>query len=101
MLKEKYLFETGIRNLLDDVEFMLDRKTSVYWKTCWAVVTPLILIVIDLLLHGGYFITFDLQRKGLSNFSACRRHSATLFQRFPNTIVDDRGDDQEQTFASA
>lgn len=46
MLKEKYLFETGIRNLLDDVEFMLDRKTSVYWKTCWAVVTPLILIVI-------------------------------------------------------
>ncbi|CAK9801909.1 Sodium-dependent nutrient amino acid transporter 1 [Anthophora plagiata] len=36
----------GIENLLDDVEFMLNRKPSSYWRICWFLVTPLILLVI-------------------------------------------------------
>ncbi|XP_071869904.1 sodium-dependent nutrient amino acid transporter 1 [Bombus fervidus] len=36
----------GIENFLDDIEFMLDRKTSSYWRICWFLLTPLILILI-------------------------------------------------------
>ncbi|XP_076240956.1 sodium-dependent nutrient amino acid transporter 1 [Calliopsis andreniformis] len=36
----------GIKNFLNDIEFMLGRKTSIYWTICWVFVTPLILIVI-------------------------------------------------------
>ncbi|XP_029037394.2 sodium-dependent nutrient amino acid transporter 1-like [Osmia bicornis bicornis] len=36
----------GIENLLDDIEFMLNRKMSCYWRICWFIVTPLILICI-------------------------------------------------------
>ncbi|XP_076183506.1 sodium-dependent nutrient amino acid transporter 1 [Ptiloglossa arizonensis] len=38
----------GIENLVDDVEFMLDRKTTSYWRICWFIVTPLILIIVFL-----------------------------------------------------
>ncbi|KAK1129888.1 hypothetical protein K0M31_019591 [Melipona bicolor] len=36
----------GIENFLDDVEFMLNKKTSSYWRICWFLITPLILITI-------------------------------------------------------
>ncbi|XP_043514894.1 sodium-dependent nutrient amino acid transporter 1-like isoform X1 [Frieseomelitta varia] len=36
----------GIENFLDDIEFMLDRKTSSFWRICWFLITPLILITI-------------------------------------------------------
>ncbi|XP_011158501.1 sodium-dependent nutrient amino acid transporter 1 [Solenopsis invicta] len=36
----------GLENFLDDFEFMLDRKPSIYWRICWFIVTPLILITI-------------------------------------------------------
>ncbi|XP_024888987.1 sodium-dependent nutrient amino acid transporter 1-like [Temnothorax curvispinosus] len=36
----------GLENFLEDFEFMLDRKPSVYWRICWFIVTPLILITI-------------------------------------------------------
>ncbi|XP_015434042.1 PREDICTED: sodium-dependent nutrient amino acid transporter 1-like [Dufourea novaeangliae] len=36
----------GIENFIDDLEFMLGRGTSSYWRICWFLVTPLILIVI-------------------------------------------------------
>ncbi|XP_011193333.1 sodium-dependent nutrient amino acid transporter 1 isoform X1 [Zeugodacus cucurbitae] len=36
----------GLRNFCDDVEFMTNRKVSVYWRLCWAVITPLLLAVI-------------------------------------------------------
>ncbi|XP_012538369.1 sodium-dependent nutrient amino acid transporter 1 isoform X2 [Monomorium pharaonis] len=36
----------GLENFLDDFEFMLDRKPSVYWRICWFMVTPSILIII-------------------------------------------------------
>ncbi|CAL7951010.1 unnamed protein product [Xylocopa violacea] len=36
----------GIENFLDDIEFMLDRKMSSYWRICWFLVAPLILITI-------------------------------------------------------
>ncbi|XP_053988536.1 sodium-dependent nutrient amino acid transporter 1-like isoform X2 [Hylaeus volcanicus] len=36
----------GLENFLDDVEFMLKRRPSVYWRLCWAVITPLLLAVI-------------------------------------------------------
>lgn len=31
----------GVDRLCKDVEFMLDIKTSLYWRICWGVVTPI------------------------------------------------------------
>ncbi|PBC28722.1 Sodium-dependent nutrient amino acid transporter [Apis cerana cerana] len=51
-LKRSIIFlQTGIENFLNDVEFMLDRKTGSYWRICWFLVTPLILLFI-------FFYTF-------------------------------------------
>lgn len=36
----------GLENFLDDVEFMLKRRPTVYWRVCWGLVTPLLLAVI-------------------------------------------------------
>ncbi|KAI4504361.1 hypothetical protein M0802_000832 [Mischocyttarus mexicanus] len=36
----------GLENFLDDVEFMLKRRPSVYWRICWGVITPLLLATI-------------------------------------------------------
>ncbi|XP_011193334.1 sodium-dependent nutrient amino acid transporter 1 [Zeugodacus cucurbitae] len=36
----------GLRNFCDDVEFMTNRKVSIYWRLCWGVITPLLLAVI-------------------------------------------------------
>ncbi|XP_011635872.1 sodium-dependent nutrient amino acid transporter 1-like [Pogonomyrmex barbatus] len=36
----------GLENFLEDLEFMLDRKPSIYWRICWFIVTPLLLITI-------------------------------------------------------
>jgi solute carrier family 6 (neurotransmitter transporter, glycine) member 5/9 len=36
----------GIDRLCDDIEFMLNRKTGLYWRLCWKVVTPLMMISI-------------------------------------------------------
>ncbi|XP_076679953.1 sodium-dependent nutrient amino acid transporter 1 isoform X2 [Andrena cerasifolii] len=36
----------GLENFLDDVEYMLKRRPSMYWRLCWGVITPLLLAVI-------------------------------------------------------
>ncbi|XP_034944573.1 sodium-dependent nutrient amino acid transporter 1-like [Chelonus insularis] len=36
----------GLENLLDDVEFMLKRRPTIYWRLCWGVITPLLLATI-------------------------------------------------------
>ncbi|XP_050671242.1 sodium-dependent nutrient amino acid transporter 1-like [Leptidea sinapis] len=36
----------GLENLCLDVEFMLGIKTSVYWRFCWGLITPVIMIVV-------------------------------------------------------
>ena len=36
----------GLENFLDDVEYMLKKRPSAYWRVCWAIVVPLLLAVI-------------------------------------------------------
>ena len=36
----------GLESFCNDVEFMLNRKVTLYWRLCWGVVTPCLLIVI-------------------------------------------------------
>lgn len=36
----------GLENICNDVEFMLNRKVTFYWRLCWGVLTPCLLIVI-------------------------------------------------------
>ncbi|XP_043278771.1 sodium-dependent nutrient amino acid transporter 1-like isoform X2 [Venturia canescens] len=36
----------GVQNFLDDVEFMMGRRPSIYWRCCWGFLTPLTLLLI-------------------------------------------------------
>ncbi|XP_043514896.1 sodium-dependent nutrient amino acid transporter 1-like [Frieseomelitta varia] len=36
----------GLTNFINDVEFMLGQKPWFYWRFCWAVITPILMIVI-------------------------------------------------------
>ncbi|CAG9133369.1 unnamed protein product [Plutella xylostella] len=36
----------GLENLCIDIEFMLGIKTSWYWRVCWSIVTPAIMITV-------------------------------------------------------
>ncbi|KAK7081863.1 hypothetical protein SK128_003055 [Halocaridina rubra] len=36
----------GVRNFCRDIEFMLGRKTGIYWKFCWAFLIPVLLAII-------------------------------------------------------
>ncbi|KAI5651871.1 sodium:neurotransmitter symporter family domain-containing protein [Phthorimaea operculella] len=56
----------GLENLCLDIEFMLNMKTSVYWRFCWGIITPGILIVVFIFAlissdepkHGDYVYPF-------------------------------------------
>ncbi|XP_067006228.2 sodium-dependent nutrient amino acid transporter 1 [Anabrus simplex] len=36
----------GVDNFCQDIEFMLGHRVSVYWRLCWSLVTPVLLLVI-------------------------------------------------------
>jgi len=36
----------GVKRLCRDVEFMIGIKTSLYYRICWAVITPLLMLAI-------------------------------------------------------
>lgn len=41
----------GVDRFCRDIEFMLNRKTGLYWRVCWKIITPSIMIGIF-----GYFV---------------------------------------------
>ncbi|XP_064555003.1 sodium-dependent nutrient amino acid transporter 1 [Drosophila montana] len=36
----------GLQNFCDDIEFMSNKKVSLYWRICWSFFTPVMMIVI-------------------------------------------------------
>lgn len=36
----------GLENILDDIEFMIKKRPSIYWRLCWGVITPVLLALI-------------------------------------------------------
>ncbi|KAG6462739.1 hypothetical protein O3G_MSEX013438 [Manduca sexta] len=72
----------GLENLCLDVEFMLGIKTSFYWRICWAIVTPIMMVIVfiyalvttdDLLFgdtyrypQGAYIAGYVLQYTGIA-----------------------------------
>nr|XP_017102484.2 sodium-dependent nutrient amino acid transporter 1 [Drosophila bipectinata] len=36
----------GLQNFCDDIEFMCNRRVSLYWRMCWSFFTPVMMIVI-------------------------------------------------------
>ncbi|XP_069682879.1 sodium-dependent nutrient amino acid transporter 1-like [Periplaneta americana] len=36
----------GLENFCNDLEFMVGRKVSPYWRICWGIITPVLMIVI-------------------------------------------------------
>lgn len=54
----------GLENLCVDIEFMLGIKTSWYWRICWSIVTPIVMITVfmyamvttEALVFGGTYV---------------------------------------------
>ncbi|XP_037946221.1 sodium-dependent nutrient amino acid transporter 1-like isoform X1 [Teleopsis dalmanni] len=44
----------GVDRLCKDAEFMMNRKIGLYWRICWAVVTPLIMTMILIYFYATY-----------------------------------------------
>lgn len=42
----EFVFQTGIDRLCRDTEFMIGRNPGWYWRTCWGILTPLIMVFI-------------------------------------------------------
>ncbi|KAH8287728.1 hypothetical protein KR054_012006, partial [Drosophila jambulina] len=36
----------GLQNFCDDIEFMCNRRVSLYWRMCWSFFTPVMMIII-------------------------------------------------------
>lgn len=50
----------GISNFLNDAEFMLGHRPSIYWRFCWTFITPISMIVILLYTIFTYEpVTYD------------------------------------------
>lgn len=49
----------GLENFCEDVEFMLNRKVGFYWRICWGIINPVVLI--------GIFIYFILTMERLQH----------------------------------
>lgn len=54
----------GLRNFLNDVEFMAGYRPGFYWRLCWLLITPLLMITVlmytfieyeDVTYNGQYF----------------------------------------------
>lgn len=41
-----YFIISGLENFCEDLEFMTGRRISIYWRICWGVITPGLLIII-------------------------------------------------------
>lgn len=37
---------SGVDNFLDDIEFMMGHRPSIYWRCCWGFLTPTALFII-------------------------------------------------------
>lgn len=46
------LLRLGLENFCTDINFMLKRTVGVYWRLCWGIFTPVVLILVFL-----YFVS--------------------------------------------
>lgn len=44
----------GVRRVCKDANMMINQKTSWYWRSCWGVITPLIMLVILIYTYVSY-----------------------------------------------
>lgn len=44
----------GLSNFINDMEFMLGKRLGFYWRSCWLVITPLLMIVILIYMCATY-----------------------------------------------
>lgn len=64
-------------NFCRDIEFMIGQKVSVYWRICWAIITPLLLFIIlvyslatmEVYKHEGKYFPQSAYGKRISYFS--------------------------------
>ncbi|XP_055531743.1 sodium-dependent nutrient amino acid transporter 1-like [Wyeomyia smithii] len=84
----------GVDRICRDIKFMLNRSTSLFWRICWGIVTPLVTMLILLLsfveyeafaVPTGYnvlgwciYIIAILQLPGWALYAALRLSSKTL-----------------------
>lgn len=41
-----FFFLLGVDRICKDAEFMVGRNPGVYWRTCWGIVTPAVMITV-------------------------------------------------------
>lgn len=46
VLFKRVHFRLGLENVCVDIEYMLGMKTGPYWRFCWGLITPLMMIVV-------------------------------------------------------
>ncbi|KAK4874050.1 hypothetical protein RN001_013410 [Aquatica leii] len=55
----------GLENFCTDIEYMINRKIGIYWKLCWGVFTPCVLLMVLI-----YFLsTLEKLKYGVYEFS--------------------------------
>lgn len=46
LIKKIIFVVVGLENICLDIEFMSKRKPGPYWRICWAVIIPIVLITV-------------------------------------------------------
>lgn len=73
----------GLESYCWDLEFMTGRKTSLYWRTCWIFITPVLMAVIFIysmatikpLQYSGWDYPVSLTGKYMNNFNSKQGNS--------------------------
>lgn len=80
-----YCLLAGVNRLCRDIEFMSGRRTGLYWRLCWGLITPAVMITI--LLYT--FITFKpLTYRGYvyPDMAYGMQHSSTHASEFYRSV---------------
>lgn len=83
----------GLQNFCDDVEFMTERKVTIYWRLCWTIITPGLMAVMFIyslvsmttIKYSGW----DYPESGISKYSInniCKILIYTFYSRWMVSI---------------
>lgn len=61
----------GVDRLCRDIEFMINVKPGIYWRVCWAFLTPLLMFVILIYTFVSYE-TLKFKNQPYPNWATCK-----------------------------
>lgn len=83
----------GLGNFLNDIEFMLKKRLSIFWRVCWSILTPGIILVIfiytfanlELLKYNKNFYPYSVYGK-LLKLNEIQIENFLIFPIYKNII---------------